>query len=230
MTMVRYYPGDEPKLDIYSGEVVASHPMPPAAGCTTNVEIDILDRQDACMVNGHHNLIFCGDFCSPIPARLVAEEFEGDIHCVFGNGDGDRFAMLSAANSQYPNLKLYGEYAELEFEGVKVLSSVLRLHGHETDCFITSEERDFHQAVLDWRPEVEIVQIVVVTDAAFLGERADAQKVQIRERSRHALVVNEFPHIVRVVGILLTFGHHISDCRDQEVPEFVTPVFSYYFQ
>ena len=65
-------------------------------------------------------LIFCGDFCSPIPARLVAEEFEGDIHCVFGNGDGDRFAILSAANSQYRNLKLYGEYAELEFEGVKV--------------------------------------------------------------------------------------------------------------
>jgi putative phosphoesterase len=64
-------------------------------------------------------LIFCGDFCSPIPARLVAEEFEGDIHCVFGNGDGDRFAILSAANSQYPNLKLYGEYAELEFEGGK---------------------------------------------------------------------------------------------------------------
>ena len=65
-------------------------------------------------------LIFCGDFCSPIPARLVAEEFEGDIHCVFGNGDGDRFAMLSAANSQYPNLKLHGEYAELEVEWGKV--------------------------------------------------------------------------------------------------------------
>ena len=65
-------------------------------------------------------LIFCGDFCSPIPARLVAEDFEGDIHCVFGNGDGDRFAMLNAANNQYPNLKLHGEYAELEFEGVKV--------------------------------------------------------------------------------------------------------------
>jgi predicted phosphodiesterase len=28
-------------------------------------------------------LIFCGDFCSPIPARLVAEEFEGDIHLEF---------------------------------------------------------------------------------------------------------------------------------------------------
>jgi hypothetical protein len=61
VTMVRYYPGEPPTLDVYSGKVVASHPMPPAAGCTTNVEIEITDRPDACMVQGHHNLLFCGD-------------------------------------------------------------------------------------------------------------------------------------------------------------------------
>ena len=44
-----------------------------------------------------------------------------------------------------------------EFEGVKVLSSVLKLHGHQTDCFVTSEERNFHRAVLDWRPDVVAV-------------------------------------------------------------------------
>lgn len=62
VTMVRYYPGDKPSLDVYAGRVVTSHPMPPAAGCTTNVEIEITDRPDACMVKGHHNLLFCGDF------------------------------------------------------------------------------------------------------------------------------------------------------------------------
>ncbi len=61
VTMVRYYPGDEPALDVYAGRVVKSHAMPPAAGCTTNVEIEITDRTDACMVHGHHNLLFCGD-------------------------------------------------------------------------------------------------------------------------------------------------------------------------
>jgi putative phosphoesterase len=69
---------------------------------------------------GVQALIFCGDFCSPIPSRVLAGGFKGDVHCVFGNGDGDRFAMLNAANTQYPNLKLHGEYAELEFEGAKV--------------------------------------------------------------------------------------------------------------
>ncbi|MHC4742305.1 MAG: hypothetical protein ACYS8Z_10355, partial [Planctomycetota bacterium] len=61
VTMVRYHPGDEPALDVYAGRVVKSHPMPPAAGCTTNVEIELTDRTDACMVRGHHNLLFCGD-------------------------------------------------------------------------------------------------------------------------------------------------------------------------
>jgi hypothetical protein len=50
-----------PALDVYAGRVVASHPMPPAAGCTTNVEIEIADRDDALSVKGHHNVIFCGD-------------------------------------------------------------------------------------------------------------------------------------------------------------------------
>jgi len=62
VTMVRYYPGEAPQIDVYAGRVVASHPMPPAAGCTTNVEIEITDRADACQVQGHHNLLFCGDF------------------------------------------------------------------------------------------------------------------------------------------------------------------------
>jgi hypothetical protein len=62
VTMAKYYTAESARLDVYAGRVVKSHPMPPAAGCTTNVEIEILDRPDACMVKGHHNLIFCGDY------------------------------------------------------------------------------------------------------------------------------------------------------------------------
>jgi len=73
VTMVRYYPGNPPALDVYAGKVVASHPMPPAGGCTTNVEIELTDREDACMVTGHHNLLFCGDFARKF--RLFAQLF-----------------------------------------------------------------------------------------------------------------------------------------------------------
>jgi hypothetical protein len=73
-TMVRYHPGKPPALDVYAARVVQSHPMPPAAGCTTNVEIEVTDRPDACMVRGHHNLIFSGDFARKF--RLFAQLFK----------------------------------------------------------------------------------------------------------------------------------------------------------
>lgn len=41
-----------------------------------------------------------------------------------------------------------------EFEGIKVLSSVLKQHGHVTDCFLHSEEKSYYRAVLDWQPDV----------------------------------------------------------------------------
>jgi hypothetical protein len=74
VTMVRYYPGKSPALDVYAGTVVKSHPMPPAGGCTTNVEIAITDRDDACQVRGHHNLLFCGDFARHF--RLFAQLYQ----------------------------------------------------------------------------------------------------------------------------------------------------------
>jgi len=74
VTMVRYYPGEKPALDVYAGRVAKSHAMPPAAGCTTNVEIEITDRADACMVRGHHNLLFCGDFARKF--RLFAQLYK----------------------------------------------------------------------------------------------------------------------------------------------------------
>ena len=74
VTVARYYPGKEPALDVYAGKVVESHAMPPAGGCTTNVEIEITDRPDACMVRGHHNLVFCGDFARRL--RLFAQLYK----------------------------------------------------------------------------------------------------------------------------------------------------------
>jgi len=41
-----------------------------------------------------------------------------------------------------------------EFEGVKALSATLKQAGHRTDCFITSEERDFVRSVRDFEPDV----------------------------------------------------------------------------
>lgn len=54
------------------------------------------------------DLVFCGDFCAPFSARMLAESGL-NVHAVFGNNDGDRFQIAKVAQ-EYPNLKLYGEY------------------------------------------------------------------------------------------------------------------------
>jgi putative phosphoesterase len=65
-------------------------------------------------------VIFCGDFCSPIPAKVLASNFSGKIHCVFGNGDGDRLAIKGFATGDLRNLIIYGEYAVIEIYGRKI--------------------------------------------------------------------------------------------------------------
>jgi hypothetical protein len=77
VTMMHYHPGARPKLDVYAGKVIKSHPFPPAGGCTTNVEISIDDRPDACMVQGRHNLIFAGDFARKF--RLFAQLYKVEL-------------------------------------------------------------------------------------------------------------------------------------------------------
>jgi hypothetical protein len=70
-TLVRVYPGGPARMDVYAARVFASHPMPPVGGCTTNVEVELLDREDAMMAVGHHNVLFCGDFARQF--RLFAQ-------------------------------------------------------------------------------------------------------------------------------------------------------------
>lgn len=77
---------------------------------------------------GIDTLIFCGDFCSPIPARLIGG-YSGEVHCVFGNGDGDRFTIARFAREEFPNLKLHGEHAELSLGGVKIAVTHYPLYG-----------------------------------------------------------------------------------------------------
>ncbi len=58
-------------------------------------------------------LICCGDLCAPFVINQLAEEFEGQIHIVFGNNDGDTFRITKNAR-QYEYVTLHGEFGELE--------------------------------------------------------------------------------------------------------------------
>jgi putative phosphoesterase len=53
-------------------------------------------------------LLHCGDLCAPfVIDRLAA--FNGPVHIVFGNNDGDRFTIAKIARRS-PNVTIHGEF------------------------------------------------------------------------------------------------------------------------
>lgn len=61
-------------------------------------------------------VICLGDLCSPFIIKELSLGFSGPIHVVFGNNDGDRF-RITEATRKYSNVKIHGEYAEIEIGG-----------------------------------------------------------------------------------------------------------------
>lgn len=78
---------------------------------------------------GVETILFCGDFCSPIPARVLGT-WDGVVHAVFGNGDGDRYRILEAVqNGEAPALHLHAEHAELDIGERQVALTHFPLYG-----------------------------------------------------------------------------------------------------
>ncbi len=74
---------------------------------------------DQVRAGGAGALLFCGDFCAPFSLAAMAGGFEGPIHAVFGNNDGDPF-LLSRVAAGHPHVTLHGQLAELELDGCRV--------------------------------------------------------------------------------------------------------------
>jgi putative phosphoesterase len=64
-------------------------------------------------------VLHCGDLCAPFMLDRLGRNFSGPIHVVFGNNDGDG-RLLQTIAGKYPQITLYGIYAEIEASGRKV--------------------------------------------------------------------------------------------------------------
>jgi hypothetical protein len=62
-------------------------------------------------------LVHCGDLCSPFIVPLLAKEFPGPVHAVFGNNDADRFRLEKNAAKTERRVRLRGESFFDEFGG-----------------------------------------------------------------------------------------------------------------
>ena len=64
-------------------------------------------------------LLCLGDLCAPFTMLSLAEGFEGDIHLVWGNNDGDRLAIAEQAR-EVGNVTIHGAFAEIELGERKI--------------------------------------------------------------------------------------------------------------
>ncbi|HEY63741.1 MAG TPA: YfcE family phosphodiesterase [Caldilineae bacterium] len=69
---------------------------------------------------GAEALICCGDLCAPFSLKQMADEFDGPIHVVFGNNDGDPLLLSQVAGQYGGRVTLHGIYAELELGGRQI--------------------------------------------------------------------------------------------------------------
>ena len=64
-------------------------------------------------------LICCGDLCSPFIVHQMARGFQGPIHIVFGNNDGDLF-RITANTQKYDHVQVHGEIMRRELDGKRI--------------------------------------------------------------------------------------------------------------
>lgn len=68
---------------------------------------------------GAEALLHCGDLCAPFNIKIMAESFDGPIHLIFGNNDGDG-RLIQTLAARYEHVSHHGDYAELALFGRKI--------------------------------------------------------------------------------------------------------------
>jgi hypothetical protein len=75
---------------------------------------DVLTELSDCDV-----LLCLGDLCAPFTMTAIGEGFDGPVHLVWGNNDGDKVTVTKSA-SKVGNVTIHGVFAELVLDGRSV--------------------------------------------------------------------------------------------------------------
>jgi len=57
-------------------------------------------------------LLCLGDYCAPFTMTAIGEGFDGEVHAVWGNNDGDKLLLTRMAD-RAGNITLHGDFADL---------------------------------------------------------------------------------------------------------------------
>jgi len=133
-------------------------------------------------------LIFCGDFCAPFTLAQIGEGFEGPVHVVFGNNDGDQLLMSRVA-SRFSHVTLHGQFCELKLDGRRVAvthypkigKALARGGGYDLVCHGHSHERIIKKRgkTLRVNPGEVMGRLGLSTYALYDTESAEASFVEV---------------------------------------------------
>ena len=86
----------------------------------SDIHDDIVHLKAALQKLSEVDEVIClGDLCSPFVVKEFGTGYSKPVHIVFGNNDGDRYRIAEVAG-QYPNVRIHGEYADLDIGGKKL--------------------------------------------------------------------------------------------------------------
>lgn len=68
---------------------------------------------------GAENIIHCGDLIAPFTLRELAR-FDGPVHWVLGNNDGDPYMLAKISLTELDNIKPHGLIGRLRLDGVSI--------------------------------------------------------------------------------------------------------------
>jgi len=92
---------------------------------------------DLCNSLGSECILHCGDLVAPFMLKELAR-FNGAVHLVFGNNDGDRFLLGQLALTEFQNVTIHGLLARVRLGGARICFSHYREAAmgmlHEEPC------------------------------------------------------------------------------------------------
>lgn len=134
-------------------------------------------------------LLFCGDFNAPFAFKALAEGFTKPIHVIFGNNEGDKFAIAMAARP-HAHVTLHGEYAALELGGRKV---GLTHYPFYAEAMAKSGDFDLVGFGHDHEPRIlTFGKCLAVNPGSVMGNKASAGFALYDTKTHQAELINLF--------------------------------------
>lgn len=139
-------------------------------------------------LKGADILLGLGDYCAPFTVQAIAEGFEGPVHLVWGNNDGDKVAIVRLA-ARYAHVTLHGDWAQLELGARKIAMT----HDPDLASALAAGGRfDFVCHGHNHQRKIATVGATLLVNPGEVMGRFGVRSVALYDAERHIAEIIEF--------------------------------------